>query len=547
MPTLIAPELERNRGTGHLKRSLTLLNALPDAFLYVPPSGRSRFEGFGAQVDRSRIVSEPGARRFETIVVDRFSVSREEIETFAALGMTVGIDLGGPGRECADYLIDTLPRLDKSAPNVYTPASGSSEARPTAERGRRLLVTFGGEDPARLTEKSIAALRRLDVDLEEVCVVRPRLRPLEEDLSPANVIDPVESLQPLLLDSGIVLTAFGLTAFEAVRAGARVITVAVTPYHAKLANPEILSASLGDDVRRSSEGSLPSLLEQLAQPPRRGCPAHGKFGRSVFRNVNKSYLVCPLCGMIYLERFTADTQHYDSSYFMDEYEAQYGRTYLEDVPSIYRMGQERLRLIRRLRPPTRRLLDVGCAYGPFLSAANDCGYEVTGLDVAPSAVGYVRETLGFPAVTGSILDPSIRRELEAPYGVVSLWYVVEHFWELDTLLSALSDLVLPGGVLALATPHGQGVSARRNTESFFAASPRDHFTIWTRNSAKRLLREYGFELEIARVTGHHPERYPAVISGAMPSGLARLHSKLFGWGDTFELYARRMTSKDGAQ
>ncbi len=251
--------------------------------------------------------------------------------------------------------------------------------------------------------------------------------------------------------------------------------------------------------------------------------------------------------MIYLERFTADTQHYDSSYFMDEYEAQYGRTYLEDVPSIYRMGQERLRLIRRLRPPTRRLLDVGCAYGPFLSAANDCGYEVTGLDVAPSAVGYVRETLGFPAVTGSILDPSIRRELEAPYGVVSLWYVVEHFWELDTLLSALSDLVLPGGVLALATPHGQGVSARRNTESFFAASPRDHFTIWTRNSAKRLLREYGFELEIARVTGHHPERYPAVISGAMPSGLARLHSKLFGWGDTFELYARRMTSKDGAQ
>ena len=111
--------------------------------------------------------------------------------------------------------------------------------------------------------------------------------------------------------------------------------------------------------------------------------------------------------------------------------------------------------------------------------------------------------------------------------------------DLDTLLSKLSRWVRPGGILAIATPNLSGVSGKRNEESFFARSPGDHHTVWSRRSARQLLPEYGFRIRRMVSTGHHPERYPAVRRGVFPETLARFHSRLFGWGDTFEIYAER--------
>jgi 2-polyprenyl-3-methyl-5-hydroxy-6-metoxy-1,4-benzoquinol methylase len=47
-------------------------------------------------------------------------------------------------------------------------------------------------------------------------------------------------------------------------------------------------------------------------------------------------------------------------------------------------------------PAPARLLDVGCAYGGFMQAAQQCGYQVCGYDIVPTAVSYVR-SLGLEA------------------------------------------------------------------------------------------------------------------------------------------------------
>jgi len=556
-----------------------LLSVLPGSLLYVPESRRARFDDFGADVDASRVVSELGVLRFRKIVVDRFSIDLDEMKMLNSHGTTIGVDLGGPGRTLADYLIDTLPRLNDEPANAYSSAWLLSHdsadyvkhhdvSPPEVNHQPRgegsILISFGGEDPARLTEKAVHALQRIGVDMKSVRVVRPKLRELEEESSQLpTVIDPVETLEPLLAESEWVITAFGLTAFEAARLRCHVITIAPTPYHQKLsAKAGFFSAGVAKvasrrlawalshpeevEARRpvlsgAQEGSLEETIVGLVPPVRRGCPVHGFFGRTIFRNEEKSYFTCPACGIVYLERFRADEEEYNSAYFMEEYRAQYGRTYLEDFPAIHGMGVERVRRILRLSPPGRALLDVGCAYGPFLAAAAKLGFEAHGLDVAEAPVRYVREQLGFHAVEGSILSERVRAELPlSSYDVVSLWFVVEHFSELDALLSTLAGLVVRGGILAMSTPHGRGVSARRNSSDFFSGSPRDHYTIWTTASAKRLLREFGFRLESVRVTGHHPERYPAAKASILPRWLAKLHSRVFGWGDTFELYARRV-------
>lgn len=288
--------------------------------------------------------------------------------------------------------------------------------------------------------------------------------------------------------------------------------------------------------------SLGELIVDLPGPSRRGCPAHpGSHGRAFWRNEEKSYFACPVCGVTYLERFAADTERYDASYFMEEYRAQYGKTYLEDFQHIYETSRRRVTALLRLGGEgPARVLDIGCAYGPFLAAARDAGLDAYGVDVAPEAVHYVSGELGIPAASGDILDLDLDRALGTNvFDVVTLWYVIEHFDRLDLLLAKLCSIVRPGGVLAISTPHGAGVSARRARGRFYRESPRDHFTIWDRKSAVSLLGAYGFSVRRITVTGHHPERYPLLGRGAVLRRLASLHSRLFGWGDTFEIYATK--------
>ena len=569
MSVLLAPDTGRGHGSAHLRRAIGLLNALPDSKILID-SMSPRLSSMLAGIDPGRITDRLGGR-WNLIIVDRFSAERETIQDFLRHGCTVGIDLGGGGRAYCDYLIDTLVRLDDAAVNVAdSTLLDLPEATQDVSRQKgTILVTFGGEDPAHLTE-SVAQLLSTAGFAAGVTVVAPTMRTLGRMPAGLEVLPPQPTLEPLLRRADRVITAFGMTAYEATASGAAVVTVAPTRYHDRLArkagfrragvgrpNRGRLLAGLGASCtdeqrlpnapRRSSARSGPRLLARLpaerSLPARRGCPAHPEsFGPAVWRDPEKSYFRCPRCGIVYLERFAPDEESYGASYFMEEYRAQYGRTYLEDFDHIAAMGTARLARARRVAPgELATVLDVGCAYGPFLCAAAREGLDACGVDVAQEAIAHVR-TLGIEAVCGSILDPDTVASLEREvFDLVTLWYVVEHFDRLDELLPRLSRLVRPGGVLAMSTPYGRGVSARRSPDQFYRSSPRDHFTIWDRPSARRILREYGFRVRRSVVTGHHPERYPLVRhrGTGLTERVALGHSRLFGWGDTFEIYAVR--------
>lgn len=569
MRILLAPEVTPGRGSGHLRRALRLLDELPEAKILVPEA-REHLGKLLSGVDPARIVTVLGGG-WDRIVVDRFNLATDDARELTAAGATIGLDPGGPGRELLDYVVDTFPRLDGGRANVRDPDLLDLPEPPAPGTARTgVLVTFGGEDPARLTEATARVLARAGL-AGQTTAVRPSMRELGPMPDGVTVLDPQPSLAPLLRGAATVVTSFGLTAYEARAAGAAVVTVAPSRYHHRLAGRGGFARA---GVRRPRRGKLveavhpapsgtdaPSgagtstddaasghtrsttyadLVTGLTIPSRRGCPAHpGAFGRAVWRDAEKSYFVCPVCGVRYLERFRSDEERYGESYFMDEYEAQYGRTYLEDFDHIYRMGVRRARTMLGVGSiGAGALLDIGCAYGPFLAAAASFGLVPHGVDVASSAVDYVRDELGYRAVCGDIITLDVEAALgRDAFDAVTLWYVIEHFDRLDLVLAKLRGLVSPGGVLAISTPHGGGVSARRSPDRFYRDSPRDHFTIWDRSSARALLGEHGFAVRRVVVTGHHPERYPAVGRGAIPARVAALHSKLAGWGDTFEIYA----------
>jgi 2-polyprenyl-3-methyl-5-hydroxy-6-metoxy-1,4-benzoquinol methylase len=286
------------------------------------------------------------------------------------------------------------------------------------------------------------------------------------------------------------------------------------------------------------------LPERLHPSGQARCPICGHTpDPALARFQRRSYFACRDCGMIYLIGFGQADVRYDEGYFFSRYRKQYGKTYLEDFQSIKDKSAVRLKRIRRIASSAVRLLDVGCAYGPFLQAAAERGFQPHGLDVAGEAVRYVRDELGIPCGQGDFATEGALDQLEGAeqgFNVVTMWYVIEHFRDAGAVLRRVNALLPAGGVFAFSTPNAAGISGRRNRTRFLENSPKDHYTVWSPRITAGILRRYGFRLSKVVVTGHHGERFPwprRMDSRSVAASGFSAVSRVLRLGDTFEAYA----------
>jgi len=245
--------------------------------------------------------------------------------------------------------------------------------------------------------------------------------------------------------------------------------------------------------------------------------------------------------MKYMVQFRIKEDIYSKEYFFSEYKNQYGKTYIEDFPHIQEMAEKRLKQISKINSKKGKLLDIGCAYGPFLQTASEKGYGAMGLEISEDAVKYIKDNFkNINAKQGDLNLKEIRDLFhDKEFQVITLWYVIEHFSNLSEILPYLASRLEKGGVLAMATPYASGVSGRYNAYHFYNLSPEDHFTLWDRKSAVECLKRAGFTKIRFVSTGHHPERFSPQIKKMIPPQMLLLISRLMGWGDTFEIYAQK--------
>ena len=287
-----------------------------------------------------------------------------------------------------------------------------------------------------------------------------------------------------------------------------------------------------------------ALLLGLHARGTQACPICGRQGNPVVgRFSERTYRECPRCSITHMQSFAPEPKKYGKEYFSSEYRQQYGRTYLEDFDAIKAASRPRVQVIHGLLRSDQEgvVVDIGCAYGPFLDAAREAGMPCYGVDVSPEAVEHVRRKLRIPALCSSFekLEP---RALPRRIAAITLWYVLEHFTDPDLILRKASSLLPPGGVFAFSTPNGRGISARRSIQQFLLHSPADHFTIFSPRRAAEAPGGYGLDLRRIRVTGHHPERFPGLLGRTAvrsPAAYKVLRgiSRLMSLGDTFEAYA----------
>jgi 2-polyprenyl-3-methyl-5-hydroxy-6-metoxy-1,4-benzoquinol methylase len=374
----------------------------------------------------------------------------------------------------------------------------------------------------------------------------------------------VQDLKEHLASYDLVVTQFGLTAFEAAWAGCAVLLLNPSRYHQALSRvsgfpecgvrsfrPKALKNALADTsrlVKAAIEAAprrkvdLAAFIRSLNPSGLGSCPACGSLRRAaIARYARKTYFRCKDCDLVFMEYFAQREDSYQASYFFGEYERQYGKTYLEDFPALAAMAARRLDIIESLPASgkARSVVDVGCAYGAFLSESSRRGWKSFGLDLVPEAVEYVRKKLGIAAAVADFQDPSTASLLPHDLDCLSMWYVVEHFQDPGSVLETVASLLRPGGIFAFSTPSRSGISARSNPVSFFERSPDDHWTILGPGRVASILKRFGLRVMRIRITGHHPERFGKVPArpGSLKFRFFGLVSRIFALGDTFECYA----------
>lgn len=585
-PVVLVPSVVKGHGTGHLHRCL---NAAKEcgAFVYIPEDKSLAEtdsivrEYIASGLAENQIISSiPDESYLPAIITDTFELTENQLKELSKNRSLISIDEGSKYTDYCDYLLDIIPsyKCDRPANKsdsgfITKPQNVRPQAKADQEKKiEKILICLGGEDPANLTIPAAKAFMKKFPDAKITAIISNETSPYIEEAGGPNIefVKPIAGLREKLFEYDIVATHYGLTAFEAVYAGCGVILLPTTKLHKKLAE-KYNFAFVGDKVISDSalqsaldsenlyagklisddKKSLGEFLRHLSAGKKMCCPVCGSFPSKpdevISRNETRTYRRCSKCGMVYMAYTTIEDKKYQKAYFFEDYKKQYGKTYEEDFESIKAQGMRRVSVIKSLAGARgETLLDIGCAYGPFLSAASDNGINAFGTDIADDAVAYVQNKLKLPAVCSAFPEIDTAEEFGiAQFDIVTMWYVIEHFKDLGSVLRKVSSLVKKGGVFAFSTPSGEGISAVSDKDHFYQISPTDHYTIWEPGRADSILRQFGFKVERIVSTGHHPERFPSIKkSGAKPGSLkwmlveAQSHAKRLG--DTVEIYCKKI-------
>jgi len=579
---LIVPCCEEGRGGGHINRCITLANDLHsagrEAYFYLQKKTEKitnllQLKNFNA----SWIINDEQINRpFGLVILDRFQTPRDELLRWKKLAPVIGIDEGGSCRDYFDFLIDILipENFEKPSANITSCCLLALPKKIKSEQDAKnakikILISFGQEDAAGLGLSAVKKIAKSNLKDAEITLLRGGLNNTEYQIpNYVKVLDSIPNLADHLYEYDLVITHYGITAYEALFAGTTVLLDHPTPYHKKIAKAagfqdiKFLNSTTNthEHARTGKEKSLPYLINSFSPQVNRSCPVCGADtpSCSLARFPERTYRRCSRCGVIYMDRTCAPPIEYEREYFFESYKKQYGKTYLEDFPNLVAMAKRRIRHISKIlhtkNTKVQRsqreeksgdsplFLDIGCAYGPFLAAAKEEGFLPFGIDPAEDAVRYVQETLGIPAVQGFFPNCQLSTTNSQPYDVITLWYVIEHFKDCLTVLAEIKKLLKPGGILAFSTPSYSGISGRKSLRKFLGNSPADHFTIWSPKMCKKALA--GFKVKKIVISGCHPERFPFLgkFAKSKKSFLYNLLiavSKIFGLGDTFEVYAQK--------
>ena len=137
------------------------------------------------------------------------------------------------------------------------------------------------------------------------------------------------------------------------------------------------------------------------------------------------------------------------------------------------------------------LLDIGCAHGFFLKAAEEKGWKVRGVDISKYAAEYGKKKLGLK------ITPESFEETEfAPnsFDAVTIWSFFDHVLDPTSLLKRVNRILKPGGIVAFNISNIDSYRAKINGADWRPFRPPEHLYYYSITTTNALLKKTGFRL-----------------------------------------------------
>lgn len=181
--------------------------------------------------------------------------------------------------------------------------------------------------------------------------------------------------------------------------------------------------------------------------------------------------------------------------------------------------QYKLKLIKSYHPKAKSVLDYGTATGEFLQFMQQETFIVSGVEPNKTAREQANELLN-NKVSVSI------DTLTGSFDVITLWHVLEHLPDLDSVIDKLKKHLRPGGIILLAVPNFKSYDAQYYKMHWAAYDVPRHLWHFSPLSIQKLFSKHQLEVK-AQKPLFFDSFYVSLLSEQYKTGKKRLFSALY--------------------
>ena len=226
---------------------------------------------------------------------------------------------------------------------------------------------------------------------------------------------------------------------------------------------------------------------------------------------------CPVCGS--MERVHELVKHGIELVACQSCGTRYG-TKMADLDAIYkdpnyvsfsaddteehfnyrreRFGRERVAILEKYcgNLEQKRILDVGCGNGYFLSVASEKSKHCFGAEFSDKLRKFTEQKTGC-----MVYDKTLDELPSEGFDIITLFDLIEHIPEPVPFMKSVDRILSPGGYILIFTPVFDSFGIRVMGAYSSIVDPTEHVLLFTMSSLAFLGRELGYEIVYSETQG----------------------------------------------